>query len=111
MGRLELRLLGPPRVIIDGRESTFRTRKALAVLAYLAAEGGMHRRDKLAELLWPGSTNGRGRTTLRSTLARIRRELREAAPGSGGELLKIEGDLLGVEKSRDQGAHPGPPVP
>ena len=96
MGRLELRLLGPPRVSIDGRESTLRTRKTFALLAYLAAEGGMHRRDKLAELLWPGSTSGRGRTTLRSALAGIRRELREGVPGAGDELLKIEGDLLGV---------------
>ena len=97
MGRLELRLLGVPRVSIDGRESTFRTRKALALLAYLAAEGGMHHRDKLAELLWPHSPDGRGRTTLRSALASVRRELRDLAPSSGRELLRVEGDLLGLE--------------
>ena len=103
MGRSELRLLGPPRVIIEGRESAFRTRKALALLAYLAAEGGMHRREKLAELLWPKSTTGRARTTLRSTLFRVRRELGEADPGSGGELLRVEGDLLGVEAGPNLG--------
>ena len=96
MGRLELRLLGVPRVSIEGREIALRTGKALALLAYLAAEDGMHRRDKLAELLWPASTNVRGRGTLRSALARIRRELREGAPGSEVELLRVEGDLLGI---------------
>ena len=101
MDRLELSLLGPPRVSIEGRESTFRTRKALALLAFLAAEGDMHRREKLAELLWPRSTNGRARTTLRSTLARIRHELREVAPACGGELLRVEGDLLGVDARPD----------
>ena len=98
MRELELRLLGVPRIFIDGRENAFRTRKVLALLVYLAVEGGMHPREKLAELLWPRSTSGRGRTTLRSALARIRRELGEGAPGSADGLLRVEGDLLGVEE-------------
>lgn len=97
MRELELRLLGVPQIFIDGRESTFRTRKALALLVYLAVEGGMHRRDKLAELLWPTSKSRGGRTALRSALARIRRALGEGDTGPRDGLLKIEGDLLGVD--------------
>lgn len=96
MDRLELRLLGVPRVVLDGREVAFRTRKALALLAFLATEGGMHRRERLAELLWPRSASGRGRTALRSALASIRRVLGEETAASGDGFLKIEGDLLGV---------------
>lgn len=103
MRGLELRLLGTPRVIIDGRESTFRTRKALALLVFLAVEGGMHRRDKLAELLWPASKSRGGRTALRSALASVRRALEEGDAGSRDGFLKIEGGLLGVEVGPDLG--------
>ena len=101
MGRLELRLLGTPQILIDERESTFRTKKALALLAFLASEGGMHRREKLAELLWPTSKSRGGRTALRSALSSIRRTVREEGSGSGGGFLKIEGDLLGFEAGLD----------
>ena len=101
MRGLELRLLGATRVFVDGRASTLRTRKALALLVFLAAEGGMHRREKLAELLWPAS--GAGRTALRSALASVRRTLGEGDTDSRGGFLKVEGDLLGVEAGPDLG--------
>jgi DNA-binding SARP family transcriptional activator len=57
----------------------FPTRKALALLAYLAVEGGAHSREKIAALLWPESAGGQSRTTLRSTLALLRGALDEPA--------------------------------
>ncbi len=54
---------------------TLPTRKALALLAYLAVEGGAHSRDKLTALFWPESDSARGRATLRSTLALLRNAL------------------------------------
>ena len=71
-GRRELRLLGPPAARRGGTPLRLRTRKALALLAYLAAEGGTHRRAELAALLWPESGEKRARTTLRSALADLR---------------------------------------
>ena len=93
-GRLGLRLLGPPEAYRDGEPLSFRTRKAFALLCYLAAEGGTHRREKLAALLWPESNEKKARTTLRSVLADLR-----GALGAGGEVedehLLIARDSLG----------------
>jgi DNA-binding SARP family transcriptional activator len=71
-GNLELRLLGLPVARRDGTPLPLRTKKALALLAYLATEGGTHRRAELAALLWPESDEKRARTTLRSALADLR---------------------------------------
>ena len=53
MPRLELCLLGPPRVERDGEPIHLPRRKAMALLAYLAVTGHVHQRDALATLLWP----------------------------------------------------------
>jgi DNA-binding SARP family transcriptional activator len=90
-GNLELRLLGLPAARRDGTPLPLRTKKALALLAYLAAEGGTHRRAELAALLWPESDEKRARTTLRSALADLR-----GALGSDGEYLLVDRDSLGL---------------
>lgn len=94
-GKLELSLLGPPAARRDGTPLPLRTKKALALLAYLAAEGGTHRRAELAALLWPESDEKRARTTLRSVLADLRSALGPGA-ATGGELLLVERDSLGL---------------
>ena len=53
MEPLILRLLGRPEVSRGGQPLEFRSRREQALLYYLAAEGGMHPREKLAALLWP----------------------------------------------------------
>ena len=65
MGKLTLNLLGPPEVSHDGRRVRFRARKALALLAYLAAEGSRSR-GEISALLWPASDERRDRTALSS---------------------------------------------
>ncbi len=59
MSRLELSLLGSPRIELDGSVVEVDTRKATALLAYLAVTGEAHRRDALAALLWPESDQTR----------------------------------------------------
>jgi DNA-binding SARP family transcriptional activator len=76
-----MRFLGSPEVLLDGQPVRFRSRKVLALLAYLAIEGGSHRREKLIDLFWPDSPPGKGAATLRSTLSRLRESL-GAASGS-----------------------------
>jgi hypothetical protein len=49
-----LQLFGAPRVLRDGQPLTFDTRKAVALLAYLAVAGTPQRRESLAALLWAG---------------------------------------------------------
>jgi DNA-binding SARP family transcriptional activator len=98
--RLSLRLLGSPEVSIEeGRPFRFGTKKRLALLCYLAAEGGRHQRRDLAELLWPASEERSARTDLRSALAKLRKTLREASAHDDEEarFFVIDGDLLGIE--------------
>lgn len=75
IGRLQLSWLGTPVISHGDQLVTFRTRKALALLIYLTAEGGIHTRQKLATLFWPESDTARGRGMLRTTLALLRQGL------------------------------------
>ena len=93
--KLELRLLGPPEARRDGAPLRLRTKKAFALLTYLAAEGGTHRRAELAALLWPESDEKRARTTLRSALADLRSAL-GSGDGTGGEYLLVDRESLGL---------------
>jgi DNA-binding SARP family transcriptional activator/predicted ATPase len=74
MTRLAIRVLGPFEVTLQGKPITsFETIKARALLAYLAAETGRpHRREALAEMLWPGRPEGAARANLRHTLRSLR---------------------------------------
>ena len=67
--RLSVFLFGPPRVERDGRPVEPDTRKAIALLAYLAMTGHAEGRDRLAALLWPDADDERARGALRRTLS------------------------------------------
>ena len=100
---LSIKLLGSPEVSLEGRNLRFGRKKALALLCYLAAEGGKRHRRDLAELLWPTSEERRARTDLRSILTSLRRTLEEDGTsnhgrGEGIRFLALDGDLLGVEE-------------
>lgn len=99
MGRLSLALLGTPEVRHDGRLLSFRTRKSVALLLYLAAEGGLHSREKITALLWPESDDERGRGSLRSALNFLRGELRD--DGDAASHLVVGRDLLGFAFDSD----------
>src|SRR5919107_2892151 len=100
--RLSIRLLGPPEVSLKEQPPLrFGTKKILALLCYLAAEGATrHPRRELAELLWPERDERRARTNLRSALAKLRKTLGEDSAHEeeeGARFFVIEGDLLGLE--------------
>src|SRR5713101_3512661 len=97
LGLLRLAVLGSPEVVHDGRRLTFSLRKAQALLLYLAVEGGMHLRSKLAALLWPDSEPHDARNALRNALALLRRLLADASPVGHSHLLS-EGELLGLNR-------------
>jgi len=69
--RVELRLLGPPELLVDGAAAPIERRKALALLAYLAVEPGAHARDTLATLLAPDDAPASARAGLRRALAEV----------------------------------------
>ena len=64
---LRLTLFGPPQLTVDATPIDLHRDKALALLAYLATTGMVHRRDHLAALLWPDYSQSRARTYLRQT--------------------------------------------
>src|SRR5579864_4404157 len=98
MSQLQLSLLGEPIVKHGEHTLTFSTRKALALLVYLAVEGGTHTRKTLSESFWPELDAEHGRAALRATLLELRKFLeRSHAPGERAHLL-IERDTLGIDQ-------------
>ena len=84
MGHLDVRLLGPFQVTLDGESVTgFRSDKVRALLAYLCTEtAGPQRREKLAGILWPDWPESSARANLRRALADLRSVIsdRDATP-------------------------------
>jgi DNA-binding SARP family transcriptional activator len=76
MNVVRVALLGPPAVSRDGVPVSFDTRKAIALLAFLAVTGREHSRDQLAGLLWPDVDPVRAHNSLRRTLSVTAAELR-----------------------------------
>ncbi len=97
MGLLRLAVLGPPEVFHDGSRLTFPLRKAQALLLYLAVEGGLHSRSKLAALLWPDSEPDAARKGVRTALLLLRSLLADsyASPPQHSHLLS-QHQLLGL---------------
>jgi DNA-binding SARP family transcriptional activator len=87
---LRVSVLGPPVVLADGVPLAVDTRKATALLAYLAVERGVHNRDALAELLWPDYAPDRARAALRRTLSTLR-------SGLGGRWVTVARDSVSLE--------------
>src|SRR5260221_124931 len=98
MGLLRLAVLGSPEVFHDGSRLTFSLRKTQALLVYLAVEGGMHPRSKLAAFLWPDSEPHGARTALRNAIALLRSLLAgsDTSPSRHTHLLS-EHELLGLD--------------
>src|SRR5947199_4032969 len=98
MSQLHLSLLGTPVVKHGEHTLTFSTRKALALLVYLAVEGGTHTRKTLSESFWPELDAEHGRAALRATLLELRKSLEHChGPGERAHLL-VERDTLGIEQ-------------
>jgi DNA-binding SARP family transcriptional activator len=74
---LEVTLLGGFEVrLATGQPVTLSTRKAQALLAYLATRPGQpHARDKLTALLWADRGDAQARDSLRHTLVELRKAL------------------------------------
>src|SRR5712692_3130345 len=98
MSQLQLSLLGTPVVKHGERTLTFSTRKALALLVYLAVEGGMHPRKTLSESFWPELDAEHGRAALRATLLELRKLFERSHQAGERAHLQVERDMLGIEQ-------------
>jgi len=83
-------LLGPPRIEAGGALLEVDTRKAVALLAYLALTRRRQTRDSLAGLLWPDHGQKRARAALRRTLSSLARAREEG-------WLEVERDTVGLD--------------
>ena len=90
MANLDVRLLGGFEVRLgSGQKVTLSTRKAEALLAYLAfAPGKARSRDQLAGLLWSDRADTQAKSSLRQALTALRHGLQ----GSGATVLTTEGE-------------------
>ena len=73
MQQLTISLLGAPSIAVDGGPIRVDTRKAIAMVAYLALNPGPHSREALATLLWPDLNQARALAALRRTLSVLNR--------------------------------------
>jgi DNA-binding SARP family transcriptional activator/tetratricopeptide (TPR) repeat protein len=90
---LDIRLLGPPQVLVKGSPLHVDTRKALAILALLAAERRAFARTELAAMLWPDGDDESARGALRRTLSTLR-----AAVDTDG--FEVDRTTVGLDRSR-----------
>ena len=92
MSSLNLILLGPPYIERDGAPVKLDTKKTLALLVYLSLTRSTHRRDSLADLLWPHSDGSNGRSLLRGCLHNINKVLGDRLLDSDRETLTLNPD-------------------
>ncbi len=85
---LQVRLLGQFDVRLDGKRVTISSRTGQSLFAYLTLTAGTsHRREKLAGIIWPNTTEENARKNLRQELWRIRKALSAQASAKGNYLL------------------------
>ncbi|MBK8934236.1 MAG: AAA family ATPase [Chloroflexi bacterium] len=108
MIQLRLLLLGPPRIERNGQILAVDTRKATALLAYLALSGERPSRDWLAAFLWPEYDDHRAKAALRRTLSALKSAVGAAAISANREAIGLEAaavwcDVTAFQQALQQG--------
>ena len=101
---LDITLLGGFAAKADGAPLALPTRKAEALLAFLALKPGVaRRRERIAATLWPRSGEAQARGSLRQTLTTIRKALQPAGVAgiiSDGDTLHLDPEGVSVDAAR-----------
>lgn len=92
MARLQITLLGGFQArLVPGDAIALPTRKAQALLAYLAMPPGrLHQRDKLSAMLWGDASESLARRSFRKALSWVKRSLADT------EALIVQGEMVGL---------------
>jgi DNA-binding SARP family transcriptional activator/tetratricopeptide (TPR) repeat protein len=100
--RHHFRCLGHPALFApNGDIIPFRTRKHLALLAYLAVDNSRtHRRDRLAEFLWPRAGIAEARHSLATALSILRPRLGPDALETTRDYVTLRSDRLTLDLDR-----------
>lgn len=90
---MRVRLLGAVSVEVDGRPVEVPSGRPGEVLAWLAANPGLHRRISVASVFWPDVTDSTARASLRTALWTLRRALGE----DGARFLIVDRQSVGLD--------------
>jgi predicted ATPase/DNA-binding SARP family transcriptional activator/Flp pilus assembly protein TadD len=90
---LALYLFGAPRIEREGAPVEVGRRKALALLAYLAATRQSHTRETLAALLWPEYEPASAKGEVRRALSAIRKMLGDGWLDADREVVRLNDGL------------------
>jgi DNA-binding SARP family transcriptional activator len=94
---LSISLLGPLDIRVDGTPLDVDTRKASALLVYLAVERIDQPRDRLVDLLWTDSDVDRGRSSLRRTLSSLKGGLDDRWVHADRAFVRIDPDGIDLD--------------
>src|SRR6266498_1091731 len=88
---LQIRLLGQFDVRVDGKRVAISSRAGQSLFAFLVmTTGTAHRREKLAGMFWPDTSEENARKNLRQELWRIRKAISAQQPRADNYLLAEE---------------------
>ena len=104
VAELRVSLFGAPSIEVGRRRIETDTRKATALLAYLAVSGQPQRRATLAALLWPDTDEQKGRGALRRTLSVLRTALGDRWLDAEGETIELARSGVRVDVSEFRSA-------
>lgn len=90
---LNIRLLGSPLVLCNGRQLIFNRRKVLALLVYLGVNNNPKSRDFLAQLFFPHKDRDHARSDLRQILSILKKKI-------GKEYLALENNCISLVRSK-----------
>ncbi|MEX2032856.1 MAG: hypothetical protein WEA81_08310, partial [Dehalococcoidia bacterium] len=102
--RVSIQLLGPVTVEVAGAPLAVDTRKATALLAYLAVTGRPASRESLAALLWPEAEGSDARAALRRTLSVLNAGLGDGALAIDRTSVALRDDVAEVDLARFRAA-------
>ena len=92
--KIGVRVLGELALEVGGRESEgIASHRARSLLGWLAVHPGLHPRSRVAGVFWPDVLEESARSSLRTTLATLKRELGESAAG----VVTASRDRIGIE--------------
>ena len=95
---VNIRVLGELELEADGQVlERIRSQRARSLVAWLAVHHGLHPRIRVAAVFWPDVLDESARSSLRTTLATLRRELGPAA----ADVITATRERIGIEPGPD----------
>jgi DNA-binding SARP family transcriptional activator/Flp pilus assembly protein TadD len=97
---VQVSLFGTPRIERQGAAVHVDTRKAIALLAFLASSTGRQSREELAVLLWPEADASGARGSLRRTLSTLKSGLGDECIEADRDAILLRQDQVDVDVTR-----------